>query len=71
MTDAIGPISSLRVSFNGQPAEEIFPDDRVLDSGDERFSIPLDSFPKGQHLVSVSATDASGNQNSAEITVKR
>lgn len=64
--DALGPIARLEIAVDGGDWEPIFPIDDLFDTAEERFEHDLSSHGTGEHIVSVRATDASGNAASAE-----
>lgn len=68
--DATGPIAKLEYAVDGGDWMIFFPLDDLFDSAEERFELKLDDLEKGEHIVSVRATDAAGNTASAEITVR-
>ncbi len=47
----------------------VFPEDDLLDTREEAFSIDVSSLAPGSHIVAVRAIDRGGNQTTAEITV--
>jgi outer membrane protein assembly factor BamB len=69
--DALGPIARLERAVDGGEWVAIFPVDDLFDTAEERFEIDLSSLPAGPHIVSVRATDASGNVVSAETQLRR
>lgn len=69
--DALGPISRLEMAVDGLPYRDVDASDRLLDSADEGFEIPVASVGTGPHVVSIRATDATGHQAVAEINVGR
>lgn len=66
--DAMGPISRLEMSVDGDPWEPVHPRDHLLDTADERFEITLESLEPGEHIVAIRARDAGGNETSDEVT---
>jgi hypothetical protein len=70
VVDSLGPIARIQMSIDASPWRDVFPIDSLLDSGDERFEVPLGSIGEGSHIVAVRAFDAAGNQANREITVK-
>lgn len=73
-TDAMGPVARLEAAIDGGEWRVVFPDDDLLDSREEPFtidpaSVMLASLPAGSHIVAVRAIDAGGNQASSEITI--
>jgi len=68
--DTLGPIAKLEVAIDGEDWRLIFPVDDLLDTANERFRIPLDGLPPGEHIVAVRATDAGGNAVTAELNVR-
>ncbi len=68
-SDSLGPVARLEAAIDGGEWRVVFPDDDLLDTRDEAFSIDVSSLPPGSHIVAVRAIDAAGNQTAAEITV--
>lgn len=68
-TDSLGPVARLEAAIDGGEWRVVFPEDDLLDTRDESFSIDVSSLPAGSHIVAVRAIDAAGNQTSAELTV--
>lgn len=69
--DAIGPITRLEIAIDGLPYRDIDADDRLLDTADESFRVPVASVGTGPHAVAVRATDSTGHTVVAEIAVGR
>ncbi|UCH28923.1 MAG: hypothetical protein JSV06_11690, partial [Myxococcales bacterium] len=69
VVDTLGPIARIQMSIDAGPWRDVFPQDSLLDSGDERFEAALGEISKGSHIVAVRAFDAGGNQANREITV--
>ncbi|MBX3275455.1 MAG: hypothetical protein KF729_34670 [Sandaracinaceae bacterium] len=69
--DALGPIARLEYAVDGGEWIAFFPADDLFDTATERFEIDLSSLAPGEHVVSVRATDASGNPASAEALIRR
>jgi outer membrane protein assembly factor BamB len=68
--DAASRIAKLEYAVDGGPFRPFFPDDHLLDSRTEAFTLTLpDDLPAGSYIVAVRATDAGGNTGSAETTV--
>jgi hypothetical protein len=68
-TDTIGPVARLESAIDGGEWHVIFPDDDLLDSAQEPFTIDVSTLAAGSHIVAVRAIDAGGNQTASEITV--
>jgi hypothetical protein len=66
VVDSLGPIERIEVSVDGLPFRPIFPEDGLLDTASERFSVPL-AVAAGAHVVAVRASDAAHNVGSAEL----
>lgn len=73
--DGIGPIARIEIAIDGGDYRPIFPDDDLLDTRDERFSVDVTTLSgllrpigPGSHIASVRAFDAAGNQAAAEIS---
>ena len=64
--DSLGPVAALELSIDGAPFRPIFPRDDLLDTAEEAFDVDLSKLAKGSHILSIRATDASGNVGSAE-----
>ncbi len=69
--DALGPITRLEMAVDGLPYRDVESEDRLLDTAEESFRIPLARVGTGPHVVSIRATDATGHQAVAELTVGR
>lgn len=67
--DEQGPISRLEYSVDGQEWHLMRAEDDLLDSREERFSLPLLQLPKGEHLLAVRALDSRGNSSARELTL--
>jgi hypothetical protein len=68
-SDDFGPITKLEFSLDGLEWKLLPPDDGLLDTRDERFSLALSELPHGDHLLAVRATDARGNTVTREVPV--
>jgi hypothetical protein len=68
-SDTLGPVARLEAAIDGGEWRVVFPEDDLLDTRDEAFSIDVSSLAPGSHIVAVRAIDAAGNQTAAEITV--
>jgi outer membrane protein assembly factor BamB len=66
-TDAMGPVASLEVSIDAAPFRPVFPDDGLLDTASEQFSVELGKLTPGRHIVAIRATDAAHNVGSVEL----
>ncbi len=66
-SDAMGPVAALEVSVDAAPFRPVFPDDGLLDTASERFSVELGKLSPGGHIVALRATDAAHNVGSAEL----
>jgi outer membrane protein assembly factor BamB len=66
-TDALGPVASLEVSVDAAPFRPVFPDDGLLDTASERFTVELGKLAPGRHIVAVRTSDAAHNVNAAEL----
>ena len=66
-SDAMGPVAALEVSVDAAPFRPVFPDDGLLDTASERFSVELGKLSPGRHIVAIRATDAAHNVGSAEL----
>ncbi|MBX3246270.1 MAG: hypothetical protein KF901_03730 [Myxococcales bacterium] len=67
--DGFGPIVALEVAVDGGDWLPAQPDDGLLDTRDERFTIPIEGLTAGSHVVAVRAYDAGGNSGSAELVI--
>jgi hypothetical protein len=67
VTDGLGPIERIEVSVDTAPFRPVFPDDGLLDTASERFTLPLGQLTTGTHVVAVRASDAAHNIGSAEL----
>ncbi|MFT3927597.1 MAG: hypothetical protein QM778_34005 [Myxococcales bacterium] len=65
--DALGPIHSLELSFDGAPYLPISSVDGLLDTREERFAVDLSALAPGTHIGSVRASDAAYNVTAASI----
>jgi hypothetical protein len=68
-SDDFGPITKLEFSLDGLEWRLVRPDDGLLDTREERFSVPLSELPHGDHLLAVRATDARGNTVTREVPI--
>ncbi|MFK7991001.1 MAG: hypothetical protein AB8I08_33580, partial [Sandaracinaceae bacterium] len=68
--DGLGPIARLEIAFDGGDWEPVFPTDDLFDTAEERFEVDLSSRDPGDHIVSVRATDASGNSATQEAQIR-
>ncbi len=69
--DGLGPIARLEYAVDGGEWLPFFPQDDLFDSATESFAVDLSALDPGNHIVSVRATDASGNAASAEAQIQR
>jgi len=69
--DATGRIKRADVSIDGGPWHEVFPDDGIADSQQERYSLDLLIPGAGEHTISLRAFDNSNNVGSASVTIRR
>jgi hypothetical protein len=67
--DDQGPITRLEFSIDGIDWKLLMPDDRLLDSRQEAFSLPFSQLPHGSHGVMVRASDARNNTSTRDIEV--
>jgi hypothetical protein len=67
--DEQGPISRLEYNVDGQEWHLLRAEDDLLDSREERFSLPMLQLPKGEHVLAVRAYDARGNSTARELTL--
>jgi outer membrane protein assembly factor BamB len=67
VSDGLGPIERIEVSVDAAPFRPVFPDDGLLDTASERFTLPLGALTTGTHVVAVRASDAAHNIGSAEL----
>ena len=67
--DEQGPISRLEYNVDGQEWRLLRAEDDLLDSREERFTLPMLQLPKGEHLLAVRAYDARGNSTVRELTL--
>ena len=65
--DSMGPLRELRYRIDQDHWRPAYPEDDMLDTAVERFSIPLPTLPPGVHVVSVRAVDARHNVGTAEL----
>ncbi|MEM9073399.1 MAG: hypothetical protein AAGE52_33145, partial [Myxococcota bacterium] len=70
VVDTLGPIARLEMAVDGGDWVVVHPDDQLLDSATERFSIPLGELGEGPHIVAIRATDAGGNTVTSEVTTR-
>lgn len=68
--DALSPIVAVDVAVDYGAWEGAAPDDRLFDSGEERFSASLDHPGAGEHVVAVRAIDRHGNMAVARDVVR-
>jgi hypothetical protein len=67
--DDYGPITRLEYSVDGLEWKLLMPDDRLLDSREEAFSLAFSQLPKGSHTVMVRASDARNNTSTLELEI--
>ena len=67
--DNPGPIASLEYAVDGGEWELFFPNDELLDSPEEQFTLNFPHLAPGSHIVAIRAGDSAGNTTSAEITI--
>ncbi len=70
--DALGPISKLELSVDGQDFVPFYPRDDLFDTADEAFEVTLDTLntlARGNHVLAVRAEDARKNSSTAEIWI--
>jgi hypothetical protein len=65
--DSLGPIESLEVSVDSAPFRPIFPEDGLLDTGEETVRVELGSLAPGTHMVSLRASDAAHNVSAGAL----
>jgi sugar lactone lactonase YvrE len=65
--DALGPISDLEYSVDGEDWKPMYPVDDLFDTRVERFELTVPELGKGAHVISVRARDARHNAGTAEI----
>jgi outer membrane protein assembly factor BamB len=72
--DGMGPISRIEIAIDGGEFRPIFPEDDLLDTREEPFSIDattlsglLRPLEPGSHIAAVRAFDAAGNHGQAEV----
>lgn len=70
VVDSLGPVARIQMAVDAGPWRDLFPDDGLLDTADERFESALGPVPPGPHIIAVRAFDAAGNQANRETTVK-
>jgi outer membrane protein assembly factor BamB len=68
--DSLGPIARLEYAVDGGEWQIAHPEDDLLDTAEERFTLDVGPLDGGEHIVAVRATDAGGNTVSAETTVR-
>ncbi len=67
IVDGVGPVSGIELAIDGTPYVPVFPEDDLLDTRDERFSVELGDLTVGTHIASVRATDAALNVGARAI----
>ena len=68
--DGLGPITRLELAVDGGEWRQLFPEDDLFDTNEERFRADLSQLDPGDHIVAVRATDAGGNIGSSEVQVR-
>jgi sugar lactone lactonase YvrE len=59
--DSTSPLRSAETSLDGQDWHEILSDDGIVDSRKETFTVKLPHLSPGEHLLTLRASDTSGN----------
>jgi hypothetical protein len=67
--DAASPLRRAEYSLDAQPWIPIDPIDGVLDSQTERFTLKLDPFPTGEHVLVFRAIDSAGNAGLTKVVL--
>jgi len=70
IVDGLGPIAKLERSIDGGEWLLFYPTDNLLDTQNETFELNLSTLEPGEHIVTVRATDAGGNETTAAVTVR-
>jgi len=69
--DGLGPIARLEYAVDGGDWVAFFPSDDLFDTATEPFDVDLSALAPGAHIVSVRASDLSGNTASSETQIRR
>jgi len=60
-TTQISPLRSAEVSVDGTPWKPVAPDDGIIDSRSETFTVNVPELPAGEHEVLLRSSDVAGN----------
>jgi len=73
IVDNVGPVSSIELSIDGDTYAPLYPDDDLLDTREERFSVELENLAPGTHVASIRTTDSGQNigTRAIELTIGR
>ena len=63
-------LKRLEYSVDAGPWTPVEAADGVTDSRKERFDLRVESFPPGEHLITIRVFDAAGNAGLAKIVAK-
>ena len=69
--DATGRIKRADVSVDGGAWHEVFPDDGIADSQQERYSLDLAVTGAGEHTISLRAFDNSNNVGNISVSIRK
>src|SRR5690606_37382077 len=67
VVDALGPVVRLELAVDGGPYQDRLPLDGILDGPEEAFELDLSELPRGEHILTVRATDAAHNSARREV----
>jgi len=59
--DSTSPLRSAEMSLDGQDWHDILPDDGIVDSRKETFTVKVPHLAPGEHILALRASDTSGN----------
>jgi len=65
--DADSRIARIEYSVDGGGWKQIFPDDSIFDSPEERFHFDVPDLPAGEHAITVRASDSQRNVSVGKI----
>ena len=66
-TDADSRIAKIEYSVDGSDWKQVFPDDGIFDSLQERFHFDVVDVPPGEHAITIRASDSQRNVSAGKI----
>ena len=68
--DSTSPLRSAETSLDGQSWREVLSDDGIVDSRKETFTVRLTHLAPGEHILSLRASDTSGNVGVGKAVIR-